>query len=68
MRIYKEQAKDRHTTHWDMDYLSRKEVEKLYTNAAQAGKARQTRRRYLAITAVICLLILCAAVLFLLLR
>ena len=29
-RIYKDQAKDRHTTHWDMDYLPRKDVEALY--------------------------------------
>jgi hypothetical protein len=29
-RIYKDQAKDRHTTHWDMDYLPRKEVDALY--------------------------------------
>ena len=31
-RIYKEEAKDRHTTHWDMDYLPQKEVDDLYAH------------------------------------
>ena len=29
-RIYTEQAKREHTTHWDMDYLPMEEVEALY--------------------------------------
>jgi hypothetical protein len=66
MRIYKEQAKDRHTTHWDMDYLSQKEVEVLYASAADAGKAHRIKRWYRVIFAVVCLLLLCATVLFLL--
>ena len=32
-RVYKDQAKDRHTTHWDMDYLPRKEVDALYAKS-----------------------------------
>ncbi len=32
-RIYKDQAKDRHTTHWDLDYLPREEVESLYADS-----------------------------------
>ena len=39
-RIYKDQAKDRHTTHWDMDYLPRKEVDALY---AESRKKRHTK-------------------------
>ena len=35
VRIYKEQAKDRHTTHWDMDYLTWEEVEALYSKAKE---------------------------------
>ena len=41
IRIYKEQAKDRHTTHWDMDYLTRKEVEALYTKAKKKPGKRE---------------------------
>ena len=32
-RVYKETAKVRHTTHWDMDYLPLKEVDALYAKA-----------------------------------
>ena len=39
--IYKEQAKDRHTTHWDLDYLSRKEVEALYAKSEKKPKKRE---------------------------
>jgi hypothetical protein len=41
IRIYKEQAKDRHTTHWDMDYLTRKEVEALYSKAKEKPGKRE---------------------------
>jgi len=40
-RIFKEQAKDRHTTHWDMDYLPRKEVEALYAKSDGQRKKRK---------------------------
>ena len=30
LRVYKETAKVQHTTHWDIDYLSLKEVDDLY--------------------------------------
>jgi hypothetical protein len=39
-RIYKDQAKDRHTTHWDMDYLPRQEVDALY---AQSDRKRHKK-------------------------
>lgn len=29
-RVYQEQPKTRQTTHWDVDYLTRKEVDALY--------------------------------------
>ncbi|MCB1671369.1 MAG: hypothetical protein R3F41_12300 [Gammaproteobacteria bacterium] len=28
-RVFREQVKDRHTSHWDLDYLSRAELERL---------------------------------------
>jgi len=40
-RVYKDQAKDRHTTHWDMDYLPRKEVEALYAKSQKKRKKRE---------------------------
>lgn len=33
LELHKEEAKELQTTHWDMDYLSRKDLEKLYVNA-----------------------------------
>lgn len=41
IRIYKDQAKDRHTTHWDMDYLTRKEVEALYSKPKKKSGKRE---------------------------
>jgi len=41
IRIYKDQAKDRHTTHWDMDYLTRKEVEALYSKSKKKPGKRE---------------------------
>ena len=29
-KIYQEEAKLRHTSHWDMDYMSREQIEALY--------------------------------------
>ena len=40
-RIYKDQAKDRHTTHWDMDYLPRKEVDALYAKSSTMQKKKE---------------------------
>lgn len=37
-RVYKESEKVRHTTHWDIDYLSLKEVDALY--GREEGDAR----------------------------
>ena len=37
-RVIKEDIKDIHTSHWDLDYLSREELEKLMTQSKdQAG-------------------------------
>jgi hypothetical protein len=41
IRIYKDQAKDRHTTHWDMDYLTFKEVEALYSKPKKTPGKRE---------------------------
>jgi|GEM_PF-2612032 len=30
-RVIKEDVKDRHTSHWDLDYVSREELEQLMT-------------------------------------
>lgn len=32
-KIYTDEAKDRHTTHWDMDYMTREELEQAYRDA-----------------------------------
>lgn len=29
-KVYAEQVKNRHTTHWDLDYMSSKEIEDAY--------------------------------------
>ena len=41
-RIYKDQAKDRHTTHWDMDYLPRKEVDALYAESEKKQHKKES--------------------------
>ena len=35
LKVHKEEAKELQTTHWDMDYLPRKELEELYGNVEQ---------------------------------
>ena len=43
-RIYMEKAKSQHTTHWDLDYLSREEVDALYSHNSmvQPNKLQKT--------------------------
>ena len=38
--VFKESQKIQHTTHWDIDYLPRKEVDALYGRRADAVKAK----------------------------
>jgi hypothetical protein len=52
LRVYKEDAKTRHTAHWDWDYLSWEEIEKKLdeagigknTQPSQSAKSRKKRR------------------------
>ena len=38
-RVYYEDIKASHTTHWDLDYLSRAELEALYRKNRKAGSS-----------------------------
>ncbi|KPJ76200.1 MAG: hypothetical protein AMJ54_12630 [Deltaproteobacteria bacterium SG8_13] len=45
-RVYFEQVKAQHTTHWDLDYLSQAELEALYTkNRRRRGYGRRQPNR-----------------------
>ena len=45
-RVYFEQPKAEHTTHWDLDYLSRVELDALYEkNRREGGLADSEPRR-----------------------
>jgi transposase len=37
-RVYYEDSKAQHTTHWDLDYLSQAELEALYKKNRKAGR------------------------------
>ena len=37
-RVYFEDSKAQHTTHWDLDYLSQAELEALYKTNRKAGR------------------------------
>lgn len=43
LRVYKETAKVQHTTHWDIDYLSGKEVDTLYGKDSGASSSEQPK-------------------------
>ena len=45
IKVLKEDAKEFRTTHWDMDYLPRKELEKLYTKAERKQDGSLGNRR-----------------------
>jgi hypothetical protein len=65
-RIYMEEAKRRHTTHWDIDYLPREEVEALYGLDAESSYDAKANgqikdkgdRRHLVIKAVVVLIVM----------
>jgi hypothetical protein len=38
-RIFREQVKDRHTAHWDLDMLSREELEAVMSQGQQNNPA-----------------------------
>ena len=42
VRVIREDVKERHTSHWDLDYLSREELERLMTPNRESGEARDT--------------------------
>lgn len=43
-KIYHDEVKDRHTSHWDWDYLSTEEIEALLDEQRQREAARATTR------------------------
>lgn len=47
-RVYYEDTKARHTTHWDMDYLSQAELEALYSQNRRLGGAATRKPKRLA--------------------
>lgn len=57
MRVYKEEIKVTQTTHWDMDYLPKKEVDALYDRApgvpAEAPRAAKENSGSLGLILVI---------------
>ena len=38
-RVYYEDIKESHTTHWDLDYLSKAELEALYRKNRKEGRS-----------------------------
>lgn len=38
-KVYTDEAKDRHTTHWDMDYMTREEIEQAHRD----GEAERSK-------------------------
>ena len=42
-RVYFEDVKAKHTTHWDLDYLSRDELEALYRKNREQGAAGERK-------------------------
>jgi len=73
-RVYIEDIKSRHTTHWDFDYLSMAELEALYrtkrTESAPGERKTRwpTRRKTLAAVLAGSAALLLAAVLILIFR
>ena len=67
LRVYTEQAKVLNTTHWDMDYLSKKDLEGLYEDALpdQAQTGPVSRRSSNGRKALVCVLALTALFLIL---
>lgn len=41
-RIHSEEVKDRHTTHWDIDYLSTEELERAHREGRQQKNDGET--------------------------
>jgi hypothetical protein len=76
LRIYQEDAKTRHTAHWDWDYLTWEEIEQRLKAAGVGevkeirgnGKTRKIRRSTYAIGFGIGLLIVAALVLVAIIR
>ena len=66
LKIYHEEVKERHTTHWDLDYLSMQELEALYIKSPKHPNGfspwkNRLNRKYLrssVILAALCLVLL----------
>jgi hypothetical protein len=40
LKLIRDDVKERHTSHWDLDYLSREELERLMTGKPEAADVR----------------------------